>query len=100
VEKSTQEEAATQIVLHSTYSTQHLHVTRIIVHADESDVIDLCIYYAATLLSGLKELWMRTEHDKYLPIHDIANALGPAQCKLLINIVSGRDTTSSPQYTG
>ena len=46
--------------------------TRVIVYANDTDSIVLCIYYAAALLSGVQELWLRTEHIKYLPIHHIA----------------------------
>ena len=67
-----------------------------------TDIVVICVYYASTLLRDLPELWVRTARDTYLPIHDIAAALGPASCRALpfIHSLSGRDTTSYPYFTG
>lgn len=48
------------------------------------------------------EFWVRTAHDVYLPVHEMAVRLGPSQCRALpfVHSLSGRDTTSYPYYTG
>jgi hypothetical protein len=100
--ESTQEEADTRILLHAIHSVQNEDVQRVIVHANDTDVIVMCIYYASTLLNDLEELWVRTGPDNYyLPIHQIAKSLGPAQCRALpfLHSLSGRDTTSYPYFT-
>ena len=75
---------------------------RVIIYANDTDIITTCVYYAATLLKDLPELWVWTEHENYLPIHSIATALGPAQCRALpfIHSLSGRDATSYPYFIG
>ena len=77
-------------------------VDRIIIHANDTDIIVTCVYYACTLLSNLSELWVRTAPDNYLPIHEMCAALGPARCRALpfLHSLSGRDTTSYPYFTG
>ena len=100
--ESPQQEADTRVVLHSIYSVQNEDVERIIIHANDTDIVVICVYYASTLLRDLPELWVRTARDSYLPIHGIAAALGPASCRalLFIHSLSGRDTTSYPYFTG
>ncbi len=100
--QSTQEEADTRIILHLIHAVSN-GVERVVIHANDTDVIVLCIYYLSTdKLNTLKELWVRTEQDKYIPIHDITAALGPAMCQRLpfVHSLSGRDTTSYPYFTG
>ena len=99
--ESTQQEADTRVVLHSIYSVQNEDVERIIIHANDTDIVIICVYYASTLLRDLPELWVRTARDSYLPIHGITAALGPASCRALpfIHSLSGRDTTSYPYFT-
>ena len=60
------------------------------------------VYYGATHLHDLPELWVRTGQNAYLPIHEMVLALGPAQCRAMpfIHSLSGRDTTSYPFFTG
>ena len=62
----------------------------------------MAIYYAATHLSQLQELWVKTGHESYMPIHLIAKSLGPSLCKMLpfIHSISGRDITSSLFFIG
>lgn len=100
--ESTHQEADTRVILHSVYSVQNEGVERVIIHANDTDVIITCVYYAATLLRDLPELWVRTARDSYLPIHEIAAVLDPAKSRALpfIHSLSGRDTTSYPFYTG
>ena len=79
------------VILHSMYSVQNKGVERVIIYANDMDIITTCVYYAATLLKDLPELWVRTERENYLPIHSITTALGPAQCRALpfIHSLSG-----------
>lgn len=99
--ESTQEEADTRLILHIVHSVRTEGVNRVIVHANDTDVIVLCIYYAATHLQDLPEFWVRVSPKEYLPIHSLANVLGVNQCKALpmIHSLSGRDTTSFPYFT-
>ena len=62
----------------------------------------LCHFYAATHLRCLRELWVRTEQNAYLHVHQMISALGLAQCCALhfIHGLSGRYTTSYPFFTG
>lgn len=81
--ESTHQEADTRVILHSVYSVQNEGVERVIIHANDTDVIITCVYYAATLLRDLPELWVRTARDSYLPIHEIAAVLDPAKSRAL-----------------
>ena len=101
--ESNQEEADTRLLLHAVYATR-VGTKRIVVLANDTDVVILSIYYFRTLLHevGLHELWMKTEEDTYLPIHDIAFALDDEICRALplLHSLSGRDTISYPYFTG
>jgi len=77
--ESTQQEVDTRVILHSVYSVQHEGVDRVIIRANDIDIIVACIYYAATLLRDLPEMWVRTAQSSYLPIHEITSALDPTQ---------------------
>ena len=101
--ESTQQEADTRVILHTIYSVKNLDVDRIIIHANDTYIILMCVYYTCTLLSSLSELWVRTAPDNYLSIHEMCAALGPAaRCRALpfLHSLSGRDTTSYPYFTG
>jgi len=100
--ESTQQEVDTRVILHSVYSVQHEGVDRVIIRANDIDIIVACIYYAATLLRDLPEMWVRTAQSSYLPIHEMASALGPTQSRALpfIHSLSGRDITSYLFFTG
>ena len=100
--ESTQQEADTRIFHHTLYSVQNEGVDRVVIHANDTDIITTCLYYGATHLSDLTELWVRTAQNAYLPIHEMVVALGPSQCCAMpfIHSLSGRDTTSYPYFTG
>ena len=100
--ESTQQEADTRIILYTLYSAQKDKVERVVIYANDTDVIILCLFYAATHLKDLQELWVRTEQNAYLPIHHMVSALGLPMCRALafIHRLSGRDTTSYPFFTG
>ena len=89
-------------MLHVIYSVQNDGVDRVVIHGNDTDIIVICVYYAASILEDLPELWVRTAAETYLPIHQMAMALGPSKCRALpfIHSLSGRDTTSYPFFTG
>ena len=58
--ESYQEEADTRMILHAMYSLQKIGATRIIFLANDTDIINNSIYYKATKLCLLRELWVRT----------------------------------------
>ena len=60
--ESTQQEADTRVIFHTIYSVQNEGVDRVISHANDTDIIVICVYYACTLLKDLLELWDRTTH--------------------------------------
>lgn len=101
---STQEEADTRMILHATHCLKADGCDIIIVHANDTDVIVLFLYFLSCSpeFESCKELWIRTESDCYLPIHSLAKCLGPSVCKLLpfLHSLSGRDTTSYPFFFG
>ena len=99
--ESTQEEADTRLILHIMYAVHAHGVKRVIVHANDTDVIGMRIYYAATNIQDLAEFWVRVSQNEYLPIHHLAEALGINKSKSLplVHSLSGRDTTSFPYFT-
>ena len=100
--ESTQQAADTRVMLHAIYNVQNDGVDRVVIHGNDTDIIVICLYYAASILECLPELWVRTAAETYLPIHQMAKALGPSKCRtlLVVNILSGRDTTRYPFFTG
>ena len=100
--QSTQEEADTRVLLHAIHSAQHDGMERVLVYANDTDIIVLAIYYASNHLSILQELWVQNAQQSFLPIHEFASKLGTPLCRALtfIHSLSGRDTTSYPYFTG
>ena len=101
---STQEEADTRMILHAAHCLNVDGCDRLVVHANDTDVIVLFLYFlsCSSEFEKCKELWIRTEFDCYLPIHELAENLGPSVCKALpfVHSMSGRDTTSYPYFYG
>lgn len=99
--QSTQEEADNRVILHTTHSAQNYGVERVVIYANNTDIIVLAVCYAATHLNVLQELWVRDAPQSYLPSHGIAAKLGTPLCRSLpfIHSLSGRDTTSHPYFT-
>lgn len=94
--ESTNEEADTRLNLHMIHAARY-GSERVVLYVNDTDVIVLCIYYASTdYLDNLQELWIRTDYNRYLPIHTIAASHGPGLCHRLPSIHSlrGRDITS------
>lgn len=79
--QSSQEEADTSMFLPAMFTFTHDEVKRIIIHANDTDVIVRAIFYMGTLLSELPEFWIRTEKNKYIQIHEVFKALGEKRCK-------------------
>ena len=46
-------------------------------------IISLCLDFTGTLLADLSELWIRTQKENILPVHEIARTMGPKQCMAL-----------------
>ena len=55
------------------YSVQNGNVDRVVVHANDTDIIIMCLYSAPTHLRCLPEL------NTYLPVHQMVSALGLGQ---------------------
>lgn len=64
--ESTQQEDTTRIILHILYSVQNEGVDRVVIHANDIDIIIMCLYYGATHLSDLPELWVRNVRVKLI----------------------------------
>lgn len=82
-------------------------MTRMVVAATDTDVINLCMYYYC-FLPTLAEIWVE-KPTVYLPIHDIVNELAlkcdtnpSALVKTLLSayVLSGCDSTSYPYKRG
>ena len=91
----THEEADNIINLHAIYSAEMLGANRLIIHANGTDVIIYCIYNCCTI-PALKEIWVRTDPDTFIPIHDIDTSLGKDKCLEIpfSHAFSGKDDTS------
>ena len=100
--QSTHEEADTRLMLHAIYAIQVEGVKRVVIYANDTDIVVLRLYYFMTKLQemGLEELWMKTHHESYLPIHEISRKLDVSICHALplIHSLSGRDISSYPFF--
>ena len=99
--ESTQQEADTRVMLHAIYSVHNEGVDMVVIHGNDTDIVVICLYYAATILQNLPELWVRTAAETYLPVHQMTKALGPSKCCSLpfSHSLRERDTTSYPFFT-
>jgi hypothetical protein len=105
---SAHEEADTRLMAHLFYCVQQLGFTRALVHATDTDVIVLCMYYFA-ILPSLIELWVQLKSDSYLPVHKLVDSLCTKYRKdpeeltstlLCVYVMSGCDTVSFPFRRG
>lgn len=105
---SLHEEADTRIMAHLWYSVEQLGCTRAVVHATDTAIIILCMYYYCCLAS-LQELWVQTKPDRFLPIHELVASLSGKYMKhqeeltatlLCVYVLSGCDTVSYPFRRG
>ena len=97
--QSTQEEADTRLILHALHSVQHDGVKRVIVHANDTDVIVICIYYACKMQDQLPEVWVRSGPDSYVPIHLIVQSLGEKFVLLSPSSTASVEGTSPATHT-
>jgi len=72
---STYEEADMRMMKHAVYSADVLGAERIVVDANDTDVIVSCIYFCEKHQTSL-EVWVRTDTEVFIPIHKIAASLG------------------------
>lgn len=88
--------------LESTQQLYSVHNEGVDIHANDTDVIAMCLDNIATHLSDLAELWMRTAQNAFLPIREMVVALGPSQCCAMpfVHSLSGRDRICCPYFTG
>ena len=105
---SLHEEADTRIMAHLRYSVEQLGCKRAVVHATDTDIIILSMYYYCCLAS-VQELWVQTKPDRFLPIHELVASLSGKYMKhqeeltatlLCIYVLSGCDTVSYPFRRG
>lgn len=100
INPSDHEEADTRMILHLYDAVTDGHETAFLRTVD-SDVVILCIRFYHTLHGlGLKELWIgfgAGKHYKDIPIHEVANLLGPERSMaiLFFHAFTGCDVTSS-----
>ena len=99
---STHEEADTRMILHAcSLSEDH---NMIIIRCDDTDVLVLLVYYFSR--GQLAEhVYMYAGHsgkERYIPVHLIANELGPTVCECLpaAHALTGCDTTCSLNRIG
>lgn len=94
--QSDHEEADTRMILHALHAS-HDH-DRVVVHSPDTDVAVLSVYSFSSM--QCTEMWFRTgtkDKLRYLPIHTIANRIGPAMCRALpgFHSLTGCDSTSA-----
>lgn len=59
--ESTRQEVGTWIIFHTIYIVQNGGFDRVVIHASETDIGTMCLYYGAVHLSELPELWLRMQ---------------------------------------
>lgn len=100
---SSQTEADTRMILHAVNANSRISSGRLIVQTPDTDVLVLLVYYFEKM-DAFKECWMETGSStktldlrRYIPVHEIAVALGSALCEALpcIHALTGCDTVSS-----
>ena len=93
------EEADMRIIPHTQHAARR-GATRVLVISGDTDVIVLLLHYWPEFkVHGLQELWAKAgSQDKirYIPIHLLAEKLGPKLCSVLpaLHVITGCDYTS------
>ena len=64
---SDHEEADSRLVAHLAYCAHHLGYTNTVIHATDTDIIILCLYYFSQM-NTLDELWVQ-RNNIYSPLH-------------------------------
>lgn len=93
---SNHEEADTRMILHANHAARADR--RLVIHSPDTDVLVLSISHFRSL--ACPELWFRTgvkNRHRFIPVHDIAHALGEKLCSSLpgFHAITGCDSTSS-----
>ena len=95
------EEADTRLIAHMVYKCRTIHHAHIVVHANDTDIILLCIYHFQQNES-INQLWIQ-RNKKYLSIHELVCKLSSKYdkpsielCKSLLvgYVLTGCDTVS------
>ena len=83
------------MLLHTIFSVQHLGAERVVIYGNDTDIIVILTCYASILLKDI-ELWVKKSIDHWIPVHELANQLGPDDCKLqpFVYAFSGKDDTN------
>ena len=92
---SDHEEADNRIMLHEE-DCSPLH-PRLVIQSADTDLAVLAVHVVTSL--PCDELWMKTgvrDKLRHIPIHTVADKLGPELCRLLpaFHLLTGCDTTS------
>ena len=78
--KSTHEEADQSMLLHTLYSFEIDGAERVVIYANDTDVIVLCLYYAVTHLQDLGEILGSCRSRERFTHTPFSTTLGPSQC--------------------
>lgn len=64
------------------YSIEKLDVERVVVYANDTDILVLLLYYWQKYVFQNFELCLHTTSNEYIAVHDMANSLGE-KCQVL-----------------
>ncbi len=92
------DEADTRIILHAAHCVQCSH-RNVLIRTVDTDIVVLAISFFDKMQTA-KTLYVAfgtSKHFRYIPIHEIADSLGPLKCRALpmFHAITGCDTTSS-----
>ena len=84
------------MMLHLVCSIQKLGINRILVHANDTDVLVLCVYYTNKCRHIRRRLRIKHDSNAYNTVHDVVDRLGKAVCPFLpfFHALSGKNDTS------
>ena len=87
------EEADTRVLIHTVYNIEQEHSDRIVIYAQDTDVIVMAVYYSANWPDI--EIFVKRQADQFIPVHEISQKLGADDCKLqpILHALSGIDDT-------
>jgi len=93
---SNHEEADSRMILHAKHAARANR--RLVLQSPDTDVLVLSVIFFRSL--DCPELWFRTgvkDLHRFIPVHDIAHALGEKMCSSLpgFHAITGCDSTSS-----
>ena len=93
------EEADDRLVLHCAWEVARGCVRLLVISNDTDTVVTLLCFITEWQAHGLRELWVQFgsgEHRRHLPIHILAERLGPSLCRVLVkaHVLTGNDALS------